>query len=890
MRTHALDAHHLSEHPSPGRQRLEAWTALQRTAERLDAAEIPRGAERETIDEAARRLATLAGLERFWARPGKHHVERLAEMLSQGNLPAFAREVYRAAGRLALDPVRAGAHEAGDVEVATDPGAELRCRATVLVVDDLPPAGERHLVAELEGLGSAEDDLAYDVLVVGSLEEAVFAITFNGEIQACVLRDAFPERSEARMPGAAFKLEGLDLAGDGNEGRGVALGRLIADLRPEVDLYLSTDTPVEDLEPDVHRIFERVFYRREHLRELHLSILAGLRARYDTPFFSALRRFSRQPTGVFHALPISRGNSVFNSRWIHDMGEFYGPGLFLAETSTTSGGLDSLLQPRGPLREAQEAARRAFGSQESFFVTNGTSTANKMVIQALVRPGDIVLVDRNCHKSHHYAILLAGAEPYYLDPYPLEDYAIYGAVTVREVKRALLDLRRRGQLERARLLILTNCTFDGLVLDPRRIMEEALAIAPHLCFLWDEAWFAFAVCTPTYRRRTGMHAAKALADALAQASPSGRAVHTEDDEALLDARLYPDPERARVRVYVTQSTHKSLSALRQGSMIHVHDQDFGGRVAAAFEEAYLTHTSTSPNYQILASLDVARRQVELEGFELVQSAIEKAVTIRRAIRNDPILSRHFRVLGVPDLIPRELSPALQPPPDDPTAFAGGFRIERAWQSDELVLDPTRVTLFTAATGIDGATFRDDYLMARLGVQVNKTSPNSVLFMTGIGTTWSSVAFLLDGLRRLGRELEHEEQQASPAERELLERRRRQLVEEPPPLPGFSGFARAFTDDPHAREGDMRRAFFLGLDQGARDHLSPTEAAERAARGDELISAGFVIPYPPGFPVLVPGQVVDAATAELLAQVDVDEIHGYNPEIGIPLIAERALEG
>ena len=107
-----------------------------------------------------------------------------------------------------------------------------------------------------------------------------------------------------------------------------------------------------------------------------------------------------------------------------------------------------------------------------------------------------------------------------------------------------------------------------------------------------------------------------------------------------------------------------------------------------FEEAYMTHTSTSPNYQILASLDVARRQVELEGYERVQSAIEKAVCIRRVVRDDPILSRHFRVLGVPDLIPRELSPVLQPLPDDPTGFAGAFRIERGWEADEIVLDPT----------------------------------------------------------------------------------------------------------------------------------------------------------------------------------------------------------
>ena len=91
------------------------------------------------------------------------------------------------------------------------------------------------------------------------------------------------------------------------------------------------------------------------------------------------------------------------------MVQFYGMNIFLAETSATSGGLDSLLQPHGPIKKAQELAARAFGAKQTYFVTNGTSTANKIVVQALVRPGDIILVDRDCHKSHHYGMVLSGS-------------------------------------------------------------------------------------------------------------------------------------------------------------------------------------------------------------------------------------------------------------------------------------------------------------------------------------------------------------------------------------------------------------------------------------------------------------------------------------------------
>jgi arginine decarboxylase len=98
---------------------------------------------------------------------------------------------------------------------------------------------------------------------------------------------------------------------------------------------------------------------------------------------------------MFHALPISRGKSIWKSHWIRDMGDFYGPNIFMAETSSTAGGLDSLLQPTGPLKAAQEKLARAYGSKRSYFVTNGTSTANKIVMQALTRPNDIVLVSHD---------------------------------------------------------------------------------------------------------------------------------------------------------------------------------------------------------------------------------------------------------------------------------------------------------------------------------------------------------------------------------------------------------------------------------------------------------------------------------------------------------------
>ena len=181
------------------------------------------------------------------------------------------------------------------------------------------------------------------------------------------------------------------------------------------------------------------------------------------------------------------------------MGEFYGLNLFLAESSATTGGLDSLLEPTGNIKRSQEMAARAFGADHVFFVTNGTSTSNKMAVQALLAPGDIAIVDRNCHKSHHYGMVLSGAQPYYVEAFPMTEYSMYGAVPLATIKRALLALRSEGRLNRLKLLDLTNCTFDGHMYNVRRVMEECLAIKPDLIFLWDEAWSGFARFSPFLR-------------------------------------------------------------------------------------------------------------------------------------------------------------------------------------------------------------------------------------------------------------------------------------------------------------------------------------------------------------------------------------------------------
>jgi arginine decarboxylase len=884
--------------------RTDSWSSLEESATQLVLASAKHRPVEQLGDTIHGLLDVLGPMERFWAFPGLHTFQKVRRLFTTGKYDRFTALVTDINHALATDSPRSGhgqddGREDEPFDRAAHPLAATRTDRPyfeVLLVEDMSDQQERELREEMRRWRRPDDPFVYEIVVVPSLEDALMAARLNFQLQACVVRRRFSHRSRydsSSLHQFANMVVADDMMDHSPDDRAQILARSLARIRPELDLYLMTEIAVEDLAGRLSHHFRRIFHTREGSLELHLSILDGVSARYRAPFFSALRHYSHRPTGVFHALPISHGKSILESHWIRDMVDFYGLDIFLAETSATCGGLDSLLEPTGPLREAQQLAAETFGSRQTYFVTNGTSTANKIVVQALVQPGDIVLVDRNCHQSHHYGLMLAGAMVTYLEAYPLNQYSMYGAVPLREIKRQLLALRRAGKLDQVKMLLLTNCTFDGIVYDVGRVMEECLAIKPDLVFLWDEAWFAFARFHPVYRPRTAMRAARTLIDKLRQ--PEYRAgyarFHEEiaaaDDETLLNRQLIPDPARTRVRVYSTQSTHKTLTSLRQGSMIHVTDQDFSQKVEETFHEAYMTHTSTSPNYQILASLDLGRRQAALEGFELVQKQIENAMRLRDAVDHHPLLSKYMRCLMTKDLIPAEYR---QSGIDQPLR-SGLPNMIKAWESDEFVLDPSRVTIYIGATGIDGDQFKRGYLMDRYGVQINKTSRNTVLFMTTIGTTRSSVAYLIEVLVDIARELEARLADMSPTERAAHERAVLKLTAPSAPLPDFSGFHSSFreTGGEPTPEGDVRRAFYLSYNDSYCEYLMPEEVEHRLENGERVVSTTYVTPYPPGYPVLVPGQVFSQEILSFMRSLDTPEVHGYRPELGYRVYTDKALE-
>jgi arginine decarboxylase len=417
-------------------------------------------------------------------------------------------------------------------------------------------------------------------------------------------------------------------------------------------------------------------------------------------------------------------------------------------------------------------------------------------------------------------------------------------------------------------------------------MEEILAIKPDMIFLWDEAWFAFAGFTYNYKQRTGMFVANKLHKKYK--SEKYRIDYEEHIKNLKKGEIskLPDPDKVRIRVYSTQSTHKTLSSFRQGSMIHIWDEDFRKKSQNTFLEAYMTHTSTSPNYQILASLDAGRRQVQFEGYELVEKSIELAMVFRAKVNDHPQLKKYFDVLTIGDFIPKEFRASGLSEYYNPKT--GWNRMEDAWKNDEFVLDPTKITIHIGRTGVDGDTFKNKYLMDKFNIQINKTSRNTVLLMTNIGTTRSSVTYLTNALLKIADELDKELLALTSAESKIHQDRIESLTQDFPPLPDFSYFHNSFQAVPGVPGGNIRGAFTLAYNEENYEYIPLSECLPTIKEGRVLVASCFIIPYPPGFPVLVPGQVVSEEIIHFLTVLDVSEIHGYRPELGLRIFKDAVL--
>ena len=338
-----------------GQLRVDYWNKLKNETADLARSNRGSGNEKLLITAAKEIIFDLRTVEQFFAFPGVARVTFLDAALDRKEFAALANYVAETTRQLVSDSYRSSPDFLADDSSMEE--LEEREKSTevkqnyfeVLFVENMTTDDEKALKQKVKELRDPKEQFTYGVVVQRSFQDALIALLFNQNIQAIVVRYAPPYQSKSisslLKPYIQNVLK-LDLAAKPETDLGPILGKLAKQFRPELDTYYVTDTSLDKLHDSTIKNFNRIFYLREDLQELHLMIIRGIRVRYETPFFTALKEYSQKPTGVFHAMPISRGNSVFKSRWIKDFGDFYGRNMFLAETSATTGGLDSLLQPQ----------------------------------------------------------------------------------------------------------------------------------------------------------------------------------------------------------------------------------------------------------------------------------------------------------------------------------------------------------------------------------------------------------------------------------------------------------------------------------------------------------------------------------------------------------------
>ncbi len=630
----------------------------------------------------------------------------------------------------------------------------------ILVIND-----EQLVLREfVKGLNAAaralENPLGISFYGVTTAKEALAAIEQDGDLQAVLVDDTL------------YSLRGVGKSGIGklaakNGGRKSCARRLqmsaldlvqrITRFRPELSVYILVAQEKEDDVVDAlfTEAVDGYFYREEKdYRGIYRILNAQIHEIARTPFYDQLKNYVWMAKDQWHTPGHSSGESLRGSPWVNDFYEFMGEHVFDADLSVSVPMLDSLMDPKGVIHEAQTMAAKAFGANRTFFATNGTSTANKVIFQTLLAPGEKLLLDRNCHKSVHHGVVLSGANPVYLDSSLNRKFGLYGPVPKQLILEAI-----EAHAD-AEALILTSCTYDGLRYDLAPIVRAAHTKG--IKVIIDEAWYGFARFHPAFRPT----ALEAGAD------------------------------------YATQSTHKVLSAFSQASMIHVNDPAFNEHL---FRENFNMHTSTSPQYGLIASLDVARKQAMMEGYKLLARTLVLAKELREQINATKV----FRVLELEDLLPEDV------------------------RGDGIQLDPTKVTIDIAGCGYTVDDLQRE-LFERFNIQVEKSTFNTLTLLLTIGTTRSKVSRLYDALMRIARE------GRSP----------RRLVQTPE-IPGFTKLRYL-----------PRDAYYCG------GQLVPS-LDERERPNKQLagrVCADQIVPYPPGIPVLVPGQVITMEVVEYLGDL------------------------
>jgi arginine decarboxylase len=589
------------------------------------------------------------------------------------------------------------------------------------------------------------------------------------------------------------------------------------------------------------------------------------------PYFKALKQLTEQGTYQWDAPGHMGGAAYLKHPAGAEFHRFFGENIMRADIGISNVELGSWLDIEGPPAESQRMAARVFGADETYYVLAGSSASNRIVIQASVGANEMVVVDRNCHKSLNHAMTLAGSRPVYFQP-SRNGYGMIGLIPPKRFTRAHINgLVRKSPLSAGASstepvhAVVTNPTYDGFLYNVDKVAAMLAESVPRVHF--DEAWYAYGKFHPLYKHRFAMGVPKDM--------------------------------KNRPTVFSVQSTHKMLPAFSMASYIHVSNSERGRMERAPMKEAFMMHGTTSPFYPLIASLDIASAMMdEPTGPALLRETVRYAVEFRKSVAS--VAARYARDgdwcfnCFQPDKV--RVGGKNVAFHDAPTELlcsessAWTLRSKEDWHGlpedvvdgDFAMLDPTKVTILCPGTdshgniakrGIPGAILTK--FLSERRQEIARTGDYTVLFLFSVGTTAGKSGTLLETLLAFKRLYDRN---AS------LEEALPELVHAHPDRYGSMTLPQ-LCDEMHQvmTEFDLQAMANQAGEVLSEQVLTPSEAYQHLIHGrtEEVrisdlpgrVAALMVVPYPPGIPVLMPGERADPKGGPILKYLKAVEAYG-----------------
>lgn len=710
-------------------------------------------------------------------------------------------------------------------------------RPRVLIVDDDLANLQTAVGRAVESIAAALEERSIDVIRALSFEDGEAIVGFDASLRAILLNWNLGKDDKREHRHAAALLQKL------------------RERHVNTPVFLTAERKLArgSITIEVVELIDEFIWLLEDTADFVVGRVLAAIARYQAqllpPYANALAHYALLREHSWSA-PGHQGGIAFTKmpagRAFFD---FLGENVFRTDMGIERGALGSLLDHTGPVAESEKYAARVFGAHRSYSGVVGTSGSNRTIMQACIKENDLVILDRNCHKSIEQGLILTGARPVYMVP-TRNRYGIIGPIPPSEMDGKTLRKKARDSAltktpasNGAAYAVLTNCTYDGLCYNAERAQSLLEKASDRIHF--DEAWYGYARFNPIYANHFAMRG---------------------------DPAKHSGPT-----VFATHSTHKLLAALSQASYIHVRDGK--GKIDHhRFNQAYMMHTTTSPLYAIVASNDITSAMMAGSGGRsLTQEAIQEAVDFRQAVariwrdfaeRKDwffkPWNVDAIRGPGGRKIAFADASPEFLATHQDAWVLRSG----ESWHGfdgiadDWCMLDPVKVSILAPGMGDDGklekwgvpAALVNAYF-TRFGIVPTRVTDFQIMFLFSIGITKGKWGTLLTNLLAFKRDYD--------ANR-LISEALPEIAAAYPQRYANMGLRdlgdQLFDYLRQTRPGDVLNTAYETLPTA---DLTPRAAYEKlVADAVEPVSvdalanrtaANAIMPYPPGIPMLMSGE-------------------------------------